>query len=170
MKSVMRTVLSLACLLWFGSTALAAEPRTLRLGHMELVYDAQRWIAERSNDNLVTMRPIGAIAERHGPVSVSRKPSDGIDSCEGLARIELPEWLYRPPTRQAVEVAGLAALRFVAHTRCRNLTPQGVVICIHNRGSAFLLTLNMVNCGDRFGNRFSRTDRLQELIGGIRFP
>jgi hypothetical protein len=170
MKSVMRTVLSLACLLWFGSTALAAEPRTLRLGHMELVYDAERWIAERSNDNLVTMRPIGAIAEMHGPVSVSRKPSDGIDNCEGLARIELPGSLYEKPTGQAVEVAGLAALRFVAHTRCRNATPQGVVICIHNRGSTFLLTMNLVSCRGRAGSPFSRTDPLQELIGGIRFP
>jgi hypothetical protein len=170
MNSVMRTVLSLACLLWLGSTALAAEPRTLRLGHMEIVYDAERWIAERSNDNLVTMRPIWALAEGRVPVSVSRKPSDGTDSCEGLARIELPEWLYQKPTSQAVEVAGLAALRFVAHTRCRNATPQGVVICIHDRGSTFLLTMNMVNCGDRFGSPSSRTDHLQELIDGIRFP
>jgi hypothetical protein len=154
MKSVMRTVLSLACLLWFGSAALAAEPRTLRLGHMELVYDAERWITERSNDNPVTMRPIGAIAEMHGPVSVSRKPSDGIDSCEGLARIELPGSLYEKPTSQTVEVARLAALRFVAHTRCRNATPQGVVICIHKRGSAFLLTMNLVSSAAAPAARF----------------
>jgi hypothetical protein len=115
------------------------------------------------------MRPIGAIAEMHGPVSVSRKPSDGIDSCEGLARIELPGSLYEKPTSQAVEAAGLAALRFVAHTRCRNATPQGVVICIHNRGSAFL-SMNLVSCRSRAGSPFSRTDPLQELIGGIRFP
>jgi hypothetical protein len=108
MNRVIRTGVSLACLLSFASSALTAEPRTLRLGHMELVYDAERWMPERPNDNLVTMRPIGAIAEMHGPVSVSRKPSDGIDSCEGLARVELPESLYQKPTSQAVEVAGLA--------------------------------------------------------------
>ena len=51
------------------------------------------------------MRPIGVIAEMHGPVSVSRKPSNGIDSCEGLARIELPESLYQKPTSQAATIS-----------------------------------------------------------------
>src|SRR5260221_650971 len=141
MNQSTRTAVLLACLLGFGSSALAAEPRTLRIGHMELVYDAERWMAEPSNDNLVTMRPIGAIAEMHGPVSVSRSPSDGVDSCDGLARIELPESLYEKPTSQAVELGGLPAFRFVAHSRCRNATPRGVVICTHNRGGAFLLTM-----------------------------
>src|SRR6266704_2308773 len=104
------------------------------------------------------MRPIGAIAEMHGPVSVSRSPSDGIDSCEALARDELPESLYEKPTSQAIEVAGLAVFRFVAHTRCRNATPQGVVICAHNGGSAFLLTMRLVSCRSGPGSPFSRTD------------
>ena len=74
------------------------------------------------------------------------------------------------PTSQAVEIAGLAALRFVAHTRCRNATPQGVVICTHNRGSAFLLTMSLVSCRGGAGSPFSLTDPLQELMDGIRFP
>jgi hypothetical protein len=169
MKEATRTAALLACLLGFGSSVLATEPRTLRLGHMELVYDAERWMAEPSSDNLVTMRPIGAIAEMHGPVFVSRSPNDGVDSCEGLARIELPESLYEKPISQAIELAGLGAFRFVAHTRCRNATPQGVVICTHNRGSAFLLTMRILSCRSGPGSPFSRSDPLQELVGGIRF-
>ena len=154
MKSVMRTVLSLACLLWFGSTALAAEPRTLRLGHMELVYDAERWIAERSNDDFVTMRPIGAIWHRQ------------------LRRIGA-YWTAGVALPGADQPAGRSCRARRLMVRRAHPLPQphasGVVICIHNRGSAFLLTMNMVNCGGR-GSPFLRTDLLQELIGGIRFP
>jgi hypothetical protein len=102
----MRTAVSIACLFWFGSSALAAELWTLHLGEMEVVYDAERWIAQPSNENVVTMRPIGTIAEMHSPVLISRSPSDGIESCEGLARIELPESFYEKPTSQAIELAG----------------------------------------------------------------
>ena len=129
-----RAIAVLLCFLWLG-TSIKAEPRTLRLGEMELAFDAGRWRAESVSENAVNMQPIGAIVRAPDPVLVSRAASDGIDNCQALARRQLSDSFYEEATVNAIEVAGVTAIRLVAHTRCRNAMPRGVAICAQYRGS-----------------------------------
>jgi hypothetical protein len=54
--------------------AAAAEQRALRLGEMELIYDAARWRVEPAGENSVTLQPVGDAARELDPVMVDRGP------------------------------------------------------------------------------------------------
>jgi len=146
----------------------AAEPRTLRLGDMELAYDGERWRAEPDGDRAVTMRPAGAIERKLDPITLTWAPAEGIEGCRTLAARAFSD-LYEQPEAGPIEIAGTPGIRLAAHTRCRNATPTGVVACVPYRGSVYLLTATQTSCRSPGFNLFSGIDPLRELLDGMRF-
>ena len=150
-----------------GLTA-ASEPGALRLGEMELVFDAARWRAEPAGENSVTLQPVGDAARKLDPVMVTSGPA-GERDCERLARRRLADRLYEEASASAAEIAGRPAVHLTAHTRCRNAMPRGVVICVEHRGTAYLLSATRPGCRSGGRNLFTGMDPLLELAGGVRF-
>jgi hypothetical protein len=159
--------IAIALISLFWAATAVAEAGTLRLGGMELTYDAARWRAEPVGDNAVTMRPIGEVARKLDPVVVDRRPISG--GCGQLARNELAAGPYEGAEQSATELAGRPAIRLTAHTRCRNAMPRGVVICVEHRGTAYLLSATRPGCRSGAVNLFSGVDPQMELAAGVRF-
>ena len=111
---------------------------------------------------------IGDSARELDPVMVDRDPA-GIADCGQLARRKLGHQLYDEATQSVTEIAGRPAVRLAAHTRCRNAMPQGVVICVEHRGTAYLLSATRPGCRSGGRNLFSGIDPLLELADGVRF-
>lgn len=148
---------------------MAVERRTLRIEKMEIAYDAARWSSLPRSENRGTMRAVGALAGEVSSVAVTYVPSQGVEGCDVLARRELQRDLYEEPKASVLEIAGLPAMRFTAHTRCRNATPMGVAICVPHAGAAYLLTSTIIDCRSGAGNPFGGPDPVHELTQGIRF-
>ena len=161
-------MLAIACTLCCGTLA-AAQTHSVRIGDMELVYDASRWRPEPGGSDEVAMHPIGPAGNKLDPVHVARFPGSSRQDCERLAPAQLSASLYEDPMGDVTTVAGVTSLRLEAHTRCRNAMPRGVVICTVYRGSAYVLTANRAGCRSGGRNLFSGIDPLQELVGGVRF-
>ncbi|RZI38760.1 hypothetical protein EGT07_32555, partial [Herbaspirillum sp. HC18] len=125
---------------------MAADPRSLRLGDVEVVYDGERWNAEAAGQDGFAMQPIGTAARKLDPVHISKVPSESAEACTALARSRLPISLYDEPTAAPIDIAGVRAIRLTAHTRCRNAMPQGVVVCAYHRGNSYLLTASKAGC------------------------
>jgi hypothetical protein len=148
--------------------AAAAEQRTLRLGELELAYDAARWRAEPIGENSVAMQPISATGGKRDPVMVDRTPV-GESGCTHLAPRKLAAGPYEEPTATAAEVDNRPAIRLTAHSRGRNAMPRGTVICAEHRGAAYMLSATRPGCRSGGRNLFSGIDPLQELADGVRF-
>jgi hypothetical protein len=160
--------LAIACAVGCGTLA-AAQTHSVRIGDMELDYDASRWRPEPGGADEVAMHPIGAAGVKLDPVHLERFPRSQREDCETLAPAQLPASLYEEPMADVTTVAGLPSLRMEAHTRCRNAMPTGVVICTAHHGSVYVLTANRPSCDSGGRNLFSGIDPLQELVGGITF-
>jgi hypothetical protein len=115
------------------------------------------------------MQPIGDIARKLDAVLLTRAPAYDVDSCDALARRQLLGSLYDKPTASPIEIAGIAVVRMVAHTRCRNAMPEGVAVCLPYRGSGYLMVSTRPSCRSGANNLFSGIDPLQELLGDVRF-
>jgi hypothetical protein len=155
-------------LIW-SSAAGATDRKTLRLGQLELSYDVERWQAELTGDTSATILPTGTIARKLDAITISRAPTDGIEGCRALGTGQFQGSLYEEPTAGQIEVAGVAGIRLSAHTRCRNATPTGVVVCVPYRGMGYVLKATQFSCRSPGYNLFSGIDPLQELLDGIRF-
>jgi hypothetical protein len=166
MHSLLRTLLPIALVLWSAHSA-GAETQILRIGKLELRYDATRWRAVTTQENRATMHPIGAAERKLDPIIISRVP--GEERCEPLVRKEFLTSHYEEPTSRPVEIAGMMGVRANAQTRCRNAMPRGEVICVPFRDNAYLLTALTGSCRSGAKNLFSGIDPLGELVGGIRF-
>jgi hypothetical protein len=147
----------------------ATETKTLRIGGLELWYDAERWRADAAGADAVTMEPVGVLAGKLDPVRVTRASYSGDDACERLARSELPGDMYEEPSVDTVDVAGVKALRMTAPTRCRNAMPNGVAICMRAGGNTFLFTASRPGCRSGANNLFSGSDPLAELVESVQF-
>ena len=162
-----RAFAALACFCFIE--AAAAEPQTLRFGDMELVYDAARWRADTRDENAVAMQPIGDGARKLDAVVLAKGPARDVEECGALARRQLSASFYDEPTTSAVDIAGIAGVRVLAHTRCRNAMPQGLVVCLPHRGSGYMVVATRPSCRSGANNLFSRIDPVQELLDGVRF-
>lgn len=144
-----------------------AADAPITLGAARVRYDDTRWKALPSDGN-VRFEPIGDAAHKLDPVELH--VADATVSCAELASRAFTFGHYDSdelaPT--AVKVGGLAGERFEAHTRCRNATPKGVVICVKRGGVAYLLQSLNPGCHGR--NLFSGIDPLAQIAGGISFP
>ena len=164
-----KNAIAMAAVLCAGASN-AAETAILRLGALQLSYDATRWSAVRAGDGAFTMQPIGAIADELDPVDVTRVQARATDSCETLARRKLSAPMYDGnPAGVAIEIAGVKALRMTADHGCRNAMPSGVVICAPHRDKFYVLTASRPGCRSGANNLFSGIDPLHELASGIRF-
>lgn len=136
------------------------------LGGARVRYDDTRWTALRL-ESRVRFEPIGDAAGKLDPVELH--VADAAVSCAELASRAFTFGPYDSdelaPT--AVKVGGLAGERFEAHTRCRNATPKGVLICVKSGGVAYLLQSLNPGCHGR--NLFSGIDPLDEIAGGLTF-
>jgi hypothetical protein len=151
------------------ATLAAAQTRTVRIGDLELGYDAARWRPEPGGADEIGMHPVGAAVAKLDPVHVARFPGSGREDCERLAGRQLARDLYEEPMAAMTTVAGVSSLRLEAHTRCRNAMPRGVVVCTAYRGNAYVLTASRPGCRSGGRNLFSGTDPMQELISGMTF-
>ena len=62
-----------------------AQTRSVRIGDLELDYDASRWRPEPGGADEIGMHPIGAAGDKLDPVHVARFPGSGREDCERLA-------------------------------------------------------------------------------------
>lgn len=148
-----------------AGTAMAADA-AITLGAARVRYDDTRWNALASEGG-VRFEPIGDAARKLDPVKlhVAETPV----SCAELASRAFAFGHYDSDelAPMAVKVGGVAGERFEAHTRCRNATPKGVVICVKRGGVAYLLQSLNPGCHGR--NLFSAIDPLDEIAGGLTF-
>lgn len=160
----MRLATCLVLALAAGS-AIAADA-TVTLGDARVRYDDARWRALPSEGS-VRFEPIGDAARKLDPVELHI--ADASASCTELASRAFTFGHYDVSeiTGTPVSIGGVAAERFAAHTRCRNATPQGVVMCVRSGGSAYLL--QSLNPGCRGRNLFSGVDPLAEITNGLSF-
>lgn len=151
-----------------SATADAQDRVSFRFGNMELAFDGQNWRADRESDTDIKMEPIGDAARRLDSISLKRIAMTTFTDCLDLARMALWGRHYEPPAVTSVEVAKLPAVRLAARARCRNAMPEAVALCVHHRGSAYVLTARKAGCFSGGNNLFSGIDPLYEIAMGLR--
>ncbi len=173
MTAIHFSVLAMAPILAAGLLAsgpsLAADQQRVRLGDMELGYDAGHWRAERTAERVQTMRPVGEASGQRRTVVITQAPGPDVDGCEAVARAQLSPPLYDAPAVHPVDIGGVNAVAVQAPTRCRNAAPAGVAICVPYNGTHYLLTARLSECRSDAGNPFSTIDPLEQIIRRIRF-
>lgn len=147
----------------------AHEPWVLRLGSLELSYDTARWTMQGAGEHAFDFKPVGESSRNHEDVRVTWKPSERSEGCQAEVRQVLWSEMYEQPVATSVEIAGIAAERFVADTRCRNAVPKGIVICVPRRDGVYLIAATRSSCRDGGRSPFSGVDPLEELARGAKF-
>jgi hypothetical protein len=149
------------------ATARAGEASS-RLGALTIVYEADRWRAARATEDDVQFYPVGTDDHHRGRVLVSRHLAGDDKACETVANGLLAPPLYEWPTAEGtLAFAGLTASRFRAHTRCRNATPEGVVICVAHRGYFYTVLSRQIGCRDG-SDPFAGPGWLDEFVKGAK--
>lgn len=151
-----------------ASHGAANEPGVLHLGSLELSYDTARWRAQAAGERAFDIEPVGENARKLDDVRVTWKPNEAGSTCEAQVGHMLWSEMYEPPVAVPVEIAGIAAQRFVADTRCRNAMPKGVVVCVPHSDGIYLIGATHAGCGGA-RNLFSGIDPLDEIVRGAKF-
>lgn len=161
----MKLALALAAACVLACAALAADV-AVRLGAAGVRFDRARWQASASHDS-VSFTPQGEIARELDPVVL--RVVAGEQPCAVLAEsaFGIGHYDVSDIERTPIEIGGVNAERFMAHTGCRNATPRGVIACVKVSGRTYLLQALQIGCGGR--NLFSGIDPLTELADGISF-
>jgi hypothetical protein len=161
----LKTLIAVALASSFACAALAHEV-AVRLGDASVRFDRARWQASVSHDS-VSFAPQGEAARELDPVVLRIVAEDA--PCAALAEsaYQLGHYDASGIEPAPTTVGGLSAERFVAHTRCRNATPQGAILCMKKGARTYLLQALQPDCGGR--NLFSGIDPLSEIAGGVTF-
>ncbi len=132
----------------------------MRVGAATIRFDAARFKATSASQDSAWF----VAAEDSGAIEVTA--SAGAESCADLARRAFAAGPYdiREMETSAIDIGGGAGTRFAAHTRCRNATPRGEVVCVKAAGRTYLLTALRPGCR---GNPFPRSDALGEIAAGV---
>lgn len=150
--------------------ATAQQPTT-RIGGLEIRYDPSQWQIAVPNADVVVLSPTGLIAGKHDAVRISRRKGDTIDACASDAREQWAASLYHEPQPSTVTTSGREWRRLVSHTRCRNATPNGVMLCTAHEGDLYTLTvLNRISaCRNVESVLFPDPSLLDGLMAGLSF-
>lgn len=161
----MRLLAGLALLAFLSAAAHAAEA-TIALGDARVSYDDARWTALRSAD-LVRFEPQSEQMHRLDPVELH--VADPATPCADLAAqaFALGHYDVTAAVPAPWVIGGIQGERYAAHTRCRNATPKGAVVCVKVANRTYVL--RAVNPGCEGRNLFSGIDPLAELSAGISF-
>lgn len=158
----------LCMFLSFDFAMARASEAFFQLGALTVIYETDRWLAARMTDDDVQFYPIGTDDHHRGRVRVSRRLAGDDKACETMANNLLAPPLYERPVAAGTSAfAGLAASRFKAHTRCRNATPEGMVICVGHRGYAYGASTRQISCRDG-SNPFAGQGWLDEFVMGAK--
>lgn len=149
--------------------AIAADPRTVRIGALEIAFDAERWRVDDQSADAITMRPLGPLARKLDPVQILQAPATDLDACTPLVRAQLAIRNYSPAKAEPFALGSRAAVRLLGASGCRNATARGVAICTFVAGHAYVLVAGNGSCRNGGVNLFSGIDPLEELAAGARF-
>lgn len=147
------------------SPAMAGKA-VVRLGDASIRYDDARWRVSTPHDAL-HFEPVATTRPRLDPVTVRRVQTD--EPCRVIAEGVFGFGLYDEHSIKhgATRIGGIAGELYTAHTRCRNATPVGVVVCVRANARTYLVQSVQAGCTGR--NLFSGVDPLAELAGGMTF-
>lgn len=170
LHSLMRPVLLIVLTLSRPIPA-SAEQQLARIGGMSLRTDAARWSVTSVSPNELLLSPTGSISGKHDAIRIVRRKGESIDTCATSARQQWPASLYDEPRLSVVSVAGRDWQRIEGHTRCRNATPTGVMLCTVHDGDLYTLTvLNRISaCRNISGVLLSEHALLDEVVAGLAF-
>ncbi|MSP00585.1 MAG: hypothetical protein EXR07_05985 [Acetobacteraceae bacterium] len=160
--------LACAAVMMFVASPIAAET-TVRVGDLMFAYDGDRWRGIHISPDRIEFQPIGPRGEDRRRALVAREKMDSHDACQVAASNLLSPELYETPVAgAATKLGGLGAIIFSAHTRCRNATPAGVVICAVHKGFAYGVGTRQIGCRDGSAP-FSGQEWLGEFVKGATF-
>jgi len=162
----MMPAFAVAMIIAFSVTDTHAAEAIVELGDARVAYDDARWRAVEQRGR-IEFAPQGENARRMDGAVL--RIVDGDNACSDLALQAFEVGLYDTDglTSTPVAVGGIAGERFEAHTRCRNATPRGVVICVKHGAYAYLL--QSLNPGCSGNILFSGIDPLNEVAAEITF-
>lgn len=162
---MIRTAATFALLAAACGVALAADT-VLKLEDATVRYDETRWRASVAARG-ATFIPQRELARGLDPVVLH--VVDDAAPCPVIARRIFHSGAYdeRAIAVEKTIIGGVAGVRLVAHTRCRNATPRGEVACVRLGKRAYLLEALQPGCRGR--NLFSGIDPLAEIAAGISF-
>jgi hypothetical protein len=148
-----------------SSVALSADA-TVRLGDASVRFVRARWQASVFQDS-ISFAPQGKAARELDPVVL--RVVTGEQPCAVLAEsaFGIGHYDVSAMERAPIEIGGVSGERFMAHTGCRNATPQGVILCVKTGARTYLLQALNIGCEGR--NLFSDIDPLAEIASGITF-
>ena len=148
-------------------SAHAAE-ETVRIDRATIHFDPARWTVTSDRES-ATFEAKGEAVKDLDPVDFRHLSDVGAKSCAEVSLREFGVGRYDETSieRSETTIGGVAAERFTAHTRCRNATPRGEVVCIRTGGAVYVLAALQAGCGGR--NLFSGIDPLVEIAGGVSF-
>jgi hypothetical protein len=149
-----------------GKGARAADADT-RIAALLITYDTDLWRVVAMADGAV-FEPIGTGVRDRASVFVQAHQASAGDACRPAARRLLGADLYVEPSSDSTTLGGIEAIRFTAHTRCRNATPRGVVVCAVHRGRLYTVAMRQEGCRTG-GNPFASGGSLDQIAAGARF-
>jgi hypothetical protein len=140
-----------------------AETREAAAGKMRLRYESSRWTLSNVTPDGFVLTPSDPLDRKRSQVTVLHSPLN----CAGLAQAHLPDSLYVVPTIAPDTLAGRRGERHTAHTRCRNATPRGELLCVPTPTGTYALIAAVASC--RSGPSFGRGDPFEEFFDSVRF-
>ena len=147
------------------SAAFGAET-SVRLDDATIRFDAARW-KTTALDNSVAFIPKGEAERELDPVTLRSLSDDAPCAAMAERSFQIGRYDLSENSPRRVTIGGVAGERFSAHTRCRNATPRGEVMCVKVDKRTYMLEALHVGCGGR--NLFSGIDPLSEIAAGISF-
>lgn len=159
------TAVTMALGIALATSTAVAEPRTLEIGALRIAYDTARWSISGAGDAF-QLDPAGASGNERGRLIIERHAIE-TGGCSISVRAVLFADHYAPPIVASVEVAGLAGLSAMAHSRCRSAQPRGIAVCVEVGGSAYVIVSRKSACRGAGPSPFSDADPLAEIVAGI---
>ena len=132
--------MSAILLAWIASAPTllaAAEQHLARIGDLTVRTDPARWSAASHSPDELLLSPTGSISGKHDAVRIVRRKGEALQDCSALAKSQWPGDIYADPRTEVTQLGGQQAVRLTLHTRCRNATPPGVMMCTFHHGSLY---------------------------------
>lgn len=135
-----QSIMSAILLAWIApapSILAAAEQQVARVGDMTIRTDAARWSATSHSPDELLLSPTSSIAGKHDAVRIVRRKGEALQDCRALAKSQWSSDIYADQRTEVAQLGGQQAVRITLHTRCRNATPTGVMVCTIHHGSLY---------------------------------
>lgn len=143
-----------------------AQQTAHTFGAMTLILDDRDWSFVPEGQSSWRLEPVEDKRRNLRTIRISVQNLEGGATCKGLAEAALAASAYTAPKSFEIVVSEIQAVRAEAHTRCRNATPLGVVVCIPHAGLAHVFANTIVGCRSA-GNPFSKGS-IDRVLASVR--